>query len=80
MNIELMQGHFSTGEAIDLITHMVEVQIRFQENKIAKGINEEDIKFHEAKIKRLQSQLDELRRGMAPNASQLTLQSVIEIQ
>ena len=62
MNIELLDGQFSANEQINIISQMVNVKVKFHENKISKTLNEEDIKFCEAKIKRLQNDLFQFRK------------------
>ena len=54
MNLQLIQGQFSAGDAIDILTKMVEVKIKFHEAKILSQLNEEDIKMRENRIKQLQ--------------------------
>ena len=65
MNIQLIQGQFSSQEAIDIITKMVHVKIKFHEDKIHSHANEEDIKMREKRIKQLQKELYEVRNYIA---------------
>ncbi len=53
MNIQLLKGHFSQSEALDILTQLVHVKIKFHENKIEKSDSEEDIKMRENRIKQL---------------------------
>ena len=62
MTIKLIDGSFSTQDALDIITGMIHVKIRFHENKIARSANEEDIKSREKRIKELQRQLYDCRQ------------------
>lgn len=55
--MQLLQGSFEAQDAIMLLKDLVQVKIKFHENKIANSNQIEDIKFREAKIKRLQNQL-----------------------
>ena len=64
MNIQLIQGEFSTKEALELITQMIHVKIKYHENKIANNSNEEDTKYRESKIKRLQKELSDSKELM----------------
>ena len=61
MNIQLLQGQFNAKDAIDIITQMIQIKIKFHENKITDNSTEEDIKFSETKIKQLQKELLETR-------------------
>ena len=56
MTIQLIQGQFSANEAIEIITKMVHVKIKFHEDKIHSNANEEDIKMRERRIKQLQKE------------------------
>ena len=44
MNIQLIQGEFSSNDAIDLMTQMVHIKIKYHENKINSHSSEDDIK------------------------------------
>jgi hypothetical protein len=60
-NIQLFDGSFESQEAIDLLTQMVHVKIKYHEAKISSLSNEEDVKMRENRIKLLQNELLELR-------------------
>ena len=55
MDIQLIKGEFNPNDALELITKMIEVKIKFHESKINTIHQEEDIKIREKKIKNLQS-------------------------
>lgn len=76
MNIQLIEGEFSSEDALELITQLIYVKIKFHESKIGKSETEEDIKSREAKIKRLQKNLYELRNSMG---STVNINTVIHI-
>lgn len=61
MKISLIQGQFSSQEALELISKMINVKIKFHENRITSSCTEEDIKMREKKIKHLQKDLYEVR-------------------
>ncbi|MDI1235079.1 MAG: hypothetical protein PSX81_12410 [bacterium] len=79
MYIQLIEGEFKSNDALDLITQMIQVKIKFHENKISKSEIEEDIKAREAKIKRLQKDLFELRNDIGSNLNAVKLDGVIKI-
>ncbi len=79
MHIQLLQGEFKSTDAIELITQMINVKIKFHENKINKSELEEDIKAREVKIKRLQKDLSELRNNIGNSAEGVKLNSIIQI-
>ena len=64
MELQLIEGHFTSNEAIDLITQMIQVKIKYHEKKIKAFDNEEDIKMVESKIKFLQKELAEARSSI----------------
>jgi hypothetical protein len=64
MEIQLIEGAFNTAEGLDLITKLIEIKIKYQESKINENHNEEDSKSREAKIKRLQNNLNDLRKQL----------------
>lgn len=78
-NIPLIQGQFSRQEALELITKLIAVKIRFHEDKIRDSLQEEDIKMRETRIKQLQKELYELRRSWDKEKGQVSLQAIIEI-
>ncbi len=61
MKIQLINGQFSKTDALQLITKMINVKIKFQEEKIKSDSSEEDVKSRERKIKFLQKELYEAR-------------------
>jgi DNA-directed RNA polymerase alpha subunit len=62
MEIQLINGLFSDNETLELIRNLINVKIKFHEDKIDFQHNIEDIKTREAKIKFLQQQLDLLKK------------------
>jgi cob(I)alamin adenosyltransferase len=78
MNIQLIQGEFNSNEALELITQMIHIKIVYHENKISKHTNEEDIKTREAKIKRLQKELYELRNFISTQGKTVKIDAVVK--
>lgn len=79
MNIQLIQGQFKTNDAVDIITQMVHVKIKYHEDQIQHSINEEDIKMREAKIKTLQKNLYEIRKYIEQAGTYITIKSEIQL-
>ena len=79
MNIQLIQGQFSPQEAIDIITKMVHVKIKFHEDKIYSHANEEDIKMREKRIKQLQKELYAVRNLITDKKTKIEIHSLVEI-
>ncbi|TFF33325.1 hypothetical protein [Mucilaginibacter psychrotolerans] len=80
MDIQLIEGQFSGAEALDLLTAMIHVKIRFHENKISRQSSEQDIKSRERRIKQLQKDLFEIRAFISKKGGDVTLKSVVAIQ
>ncbi len=79
MTIQLLEGEFNTAEGLDLISQMINIKIKYQESKINNSANEEDIKQRESKIKRLQKDLEDIRKYVVSNSNKLNIQSVINL-
>jgi len=79
MNIQLIHGEFGAADALELITQMIHIKIKFHEGRIDQNSNEEDIKYRESKIKKLQKELFQLRAGIGPEMKNLKLDATINI-
>lgn len=79
MEIQLINGQFNAIEAIGIITEMVQVKIKYHENKIKESHNEEDIKMRERKIKALQNQLSISRDYINKNSENIIINSTINL-
>lgn len=79
MNIQLLEGEFTLKDAIDLINQMIQVKIKFHENKINNSELEEDIKARESKIKKLQHNLLELKNNISLSTNSVKLNATIQI-
>jgi predicted RNase H-like nuclease (RuvC/YqgF family) len=79
MKIQLIQGHFTSRDVISIITKMIDVKIKFQEEKIKNADNEEDIKMRENRIKSLQKALYDSRKTIEVLGESVSVQSEINI-
>ena len=79
MNIQLIQGNFSRKDALEIITQMIHIKIKFHENKISHNSNEEDIKNREAKIKRLQKGLYDIRTFIEESVGKINIDGEINL-
>ncbi len=61
MKLSLLKGSFSKKEIETLVTELVQVKIKFHEEKIRNSDEEETIKMRENRIIKLQNELKELR-------------------
>lgn len=80
MKIQLIQGKFSANDALELITNMINIKIKYHENQVVNNISEEDIKSRESKIKQLQKELFEIREFIHSSKKNLEVESIIKIE
>ena len=78
-SLSLIQGKFSASEAVDIISSMVQVKIKFHEDKITNTSNEEDIKQQEARIKELQNDLAALKKSIAAKGGKIDVKAVVTV-
>jgi hypothetical protein len=79
MQVKLISGEFNALEGLDIITQMIQIKIKYHENKINNLSNEEDIKIRENKIKELQKELYELRNNLNNNRQNVKLDATIHV-
>ena len=80
MEIKLVTGSFEQREALDLITRLIDVKIRFHEERIRKSDQEEDIKQRETKIIRLQQDLYTLRQELGRNEKLVSIDAGLHVR
>ncbi|HOZ80309.1 MAG TPA: hypothetical protein PLY34_20100 [Ferruginibacter sp.] len=79
MNLQLIKGSFKSSEALDLLSQLVNVKIKFHESKIENSQNEEDIKMRENRIKQLQQEFYETKQAILTKDKTCELESGITI-
>jgi len=80
MELQLIEGDFLAADALDLVTKMIQIKIKYHEDKINNDHSEEDVKTREAKIKKLQDQLADFRKTIQESTSNtLSLYSKIVV-
>lgn len=80
MKIQLLQGNFSKKEAIDIITHMVHVKVKFQEAKMKQSNNVEDIRKSEKIIQQMHKNLFNARVIIEKQEESINLEGLIKIE
>ena len=80
MEIQLIEGQFNAIDAVDLITQMIQVKIKYHEKKVKGLDHEEDIKMVERKIKFLQQELSEARVYIEKCQKPITISGKITVQ
>ncbi|MFW2476238.1 MAG: hypothetical protein ACN4EP_04960 [Sediminibacterium sp.] len=79
LQLQLIKGSFDKSEALELISQMVHVKIKYHENKIKESEKEEDIKMREKRIKQLQHEFHELRTQLMSVDQTINIESGIGI-
>jgi hypothetical protein len=79
MILSLIKGNFTSKEAMELITELIHVKIKFHENKIKLADQEEDIKMREKRIKQLQKELYEVKNYIGRKKESISLFSEINL-
>ncbi|MEN9336436.1 MAG: hypothetical protein RLZZ500_1423 [Bacteroidota bacterium] len=79
MEIQLIQGQFSSVEALELLREMVDVKIKFHERKIANSASEEDIKFREKRIKDLQAEWKQIQIQVQQREIPVSLKAMVHV-
>lgn len=79
MNIQLIQGQFVPSDAIEIITKMIHIKIKYHESKISDLSSEEEIKYREGKIKKLQKELFAVRDEILTKKGKINIDAIINI-
>ena len=79
MKIQLIEGNFDAKDALDILTKMIHVKIKFQEDKINESSSEEDINMRETRIKRLQKSLYDIRQHIESQKGQITIENTVTL-
>jgi hypothetical protein len=79
MELHLLDGQFDAIEASEIIAQLIQVKIKYHENKIKSSHNEEDVKMRERKIKTLQKELAASREYIQKQTNNLSINSVINL-
>ena len=77
MKLSLLKGSFSKHEIESLVTELVQVKIKFHEEKIRNSDDEETIKMRENRIIKLQNELKELRSFLRNSDSMINAETDI---
>ncbi len=79
MNYQLINDHFTSNEAIEILTKLYYVKIKFYENKILKSSKEEEIKLCKKRIIELQKQLFEIRLQLDMEKDKVNMNGFIQL-
>jgi hypothetical protein len=76
----MIQGKFKKEDALEILTKIIDVKVKFHEDKIRLSDNEEDIKMRENRIKDLQRHLYEARIYISKKGNMAEIEGFIKIQ
>ncbi len=79
MKLSLLKGSFSPKEIEKIITELIQVKIKFHEEKIQNSDEEETIKMRENRIIKLQNDLKEVRSFLSNSNALIHADAEIEI-
>ena len=79
MNTQKKGVQFNATDDIDVFAEMIHSKVKYHEDKINSSLSEEDIKFRETKIKRLQKALFDARNFIVKQDDEAVLQSDIHL-
>lgn len=80
MKIQLLKGSFDSKDVEKIITDLLQVKIKYHEEKIGIDDEEETIKMRENRIIKLQNELAELRKFLSNKVNtSLSIESEISI-
>jgi hypothetical protein len=77
--MQLIKGQFQQHDAIEVLTKMVNIKIKYHENKINDSSTEEDIKSREMKIKGLQNDLVKIRSEILQKTGTINVDAILHI-
>jgi hypothetical protein len=80
MQLELIKGQFSGSEALEILTQMIRVKLKFHESKIVPDSSEEDIKYRESRLKYLQNELATIRTALLQQNQPLQINAIIHLE
>lgn len=79
MTTQIIQGQYTTKEAIDLLTQLIKVKINFHETKMEAAQSKEEKKLWKSKIVELQKKLREINKQVKQYKKGIELESLIGI-
>lgn len=79
MQLQLLQGQFSAREALNILSEMIQVKIRYHEAKIGASDSEEDIHMRERRISELQNDLHQLRTTLQKGSGLVSMEAAVQL-
>ena len=79
MKIQLLKGSFAPKELEKILNELIQVKIKYHEEKIKGDDEEETIKMRENRIIKLQNELSEIRKYIQHSVKDITVESEITL-
>lgn len=80
MNFRLTDGYFTREEALEFLTKIISLKIRYHEEKLVKAHKAEEIERRESHIKQLHKEFYEAKQLIMSKNKKVELHTLIEIK
>lgn len=77
--MQLIKGTYSKEDALEIIQQIIQIKVKFHEEKISLTDNEEDIKRREKRIKDLQSDLSAFRKAIHSHTGVINMNALLNL-
>jgi hypothetical protein len=79
IRVNLANGVFYSGDAASIIRGMIEVKVKFHEDKISRLSNMEEIEMREQRIKELQRMQSKIQEWLKAHGEQANLELTLSV-
>jgi autonomous glycyl radical cofactor GrcA len=79
IKVNLANGVFYSGDAASIIRGMIEVKVKFHEDKISRLSNIEEIEMREQRIKELQRMQSKIQEWLKAHGEQANLELTLSV-
>jgi autonomous glycyl radical cofactor GrcA len=79
IKVNLANGVFYSGDAASIIRGMIEVKVKFHEDKISRLSNMEEIEMREQRIKELQRMQSKIQEWLKAHGEQANLELTLSV-
>lgn len=80
MNLRLTDGYFTREEALEFLTKIISMKIKYHEDKLGKAHKAEEIERRESHIKHLHKEFYEANQLIVAKNKKVEMNIVIEIK
>lgn len=77
--MQLIKGTYSKEDALEIIKQIIQVKIKFHEERIILSDSEEDIKMRERRIKDLHNDLYSFNKAIYAHAGSVNMSSILDL-